>query len=431
MADSGEGKLTSYQKRLFLFLSVATFFEGYDFFVLAQILPNIREDFGLSREAAGYLVGAINLGTLMAFWLVRKADVWGRRRVLTVTIVGYTIFTFISGFATNIYVFAVAQMLGRMFLLGEWAVSMVIAAEEFPAKKRGMVIGVIQAFSALGSIVCAGVMPILVRTEYGWRTAYLIAIVPLAILAFLRRGMKETQRFEEMQAARAERSEASHGQYREGAMPRTENTTQSLFAIWKTPYRKRVLILALIWFVAYVPSQNAITFWKEFALNERGMTDVDAAKAITIAAVVAMPVIFASGKFIDMVGRRIGAVVVFSIGGAGVVGCYMLEGFWPLTCSLIFGIFAASGYLPILNSYNTELFPTEHRAAAFAWANNVLGRISYVSGPIVVGLIAQEVGGFGPVVASTAACYIIVIFLVLGLLPETKGRELEDTASVT
>ena len=410
MAD-GEDKLTSYQKRLFLFLSVATFFEGYDFFVLAQILPNIREDFGLSRDEAGYLVGAINLGTLMAFWLVRKADVWGRRRVLTVTIVGYTIFTFISGFATNIYVFALAQMLGRMFLLGEWAVSMVIAAEEFPAKKRGMVIGVIQAFSALGSIVCAGAMPILVRTEYGWRSAYLIAIVPLAILAFLRRGMKETKRFEEMKAS----GEKSPG----------------LFGIWKTPYRKRVLILALIWFVAYIPSQNAITFWKEFALNERGMTDVDAAKAITIAAVVAMPVIFASGKFIDMVGRRMGAVVVFTIGGLGVVGCYMLEGFWPLTFSLIFGIFAASGYLPILNSYNTELFPTAHRAAAFAWANNILGRLSYVSGPIVVGLIAQEVGGFGPVVASTAVCYIIVIFLVLGLLPETKGRELEDTASIT
>ena len=57
------------------------------------------------------------------------------------------------------WVFAIMQMVARIFLIGEWATSMVIAAEEFPAERRGMVIGVVSATAGLGSVVCAGVVP--------------------------------------------------------------------------------------------------------------------------------------------------------------------------------------------------------------------------------------------------------------------------------
>ncbi|RMD99024.1 MAG: MFS transporter, partial [Deltaproteobacteria bacterium] len=136
-----------YHRKLFLFLSVASFFEGYDFLALAQILPNLRADLSLSEGEAGILVGFVNAGTIVAYFLVRKADRWGRKRLLTVTIAGYTIFTAASGLAPNVWIFGLCQFLGRIFLIAEWATSMVYAAEEFPAERRGMVIGVIQAFS--------------------------------------------------------------------------------------------------------------------------------------------------------------------------------------------------------------------------------------------------------------------------------------------
>ncbi len=74
-------KFTSYQKRLFLFLSVATFFEGYDFTALSQILPNLRADMGLSEGQGGLIVSAISVGTVVSYFLVRLGDKWGRRRV--------------------------------------------------------------------------------------------------------------------------------------------------------------------------------------------------------------------------------------------------------------------------------------------------------------------------------------------------------------
>ena len=63
-----------------------------------------------------------------------------------------------------------------------------------------------------------------------------------------------------------------------------------------------------------------------------------------------------------------------------------------LTAALVGAIFGVSGLLPVLNAYSAELFPTELRADAFGWANNLLGRIGYVIGPVLVGTVAGSVG---------------------------------------
>jgi putative MFS transporter len=81
-----------YQKRLFAFLSVASFFEGYDFFAISQLLTSIRATFGLTPQQGTWLITLINFGTILAYLLVRRADRWGRKRVLSVTIAGYALF---------------------------------------------------------------------------------------------------------------------------------------------------------------------------------------------------------------------------------------------------------------------------------------------------------------------------------------------------
>jgi MFS transporter, putative metabolite:H+ symporter len=401
-------RFTPYQRRLFVFLSVAQFFEGYDFIALTQILPNLRKSMALGPEWSGYLVTVINIGTVIAYLLVRGADRWGRRRVLTVTIAGYTLFTFLTALSPNVYAFAMLQLCARVFLIGEWATCMVIAAEEFPAARRGMAIGFVSAMGSLGSIACVVVTPLLLKTDYGWRAVYFVGIVPLLILAFARRNLKETRRFTE-QAKNTGRRPLTH--------------------IFSTPYRRRVLELALIWFVTYICTQNAVTFWKEFAVAERGFTDAMVGTAIGIAAVVSLPLVFMAGKLLDVIGRRRGAVLIFGAGAVGTLGCYTLHGMAPLTIALIFGIFSSSAVLPVLNAFMTELFPTDLRGDAFAWSNNLLGRVSYVGSPVIVGLMAKDIG-WGPAVRWTAAAPIVALILILVLLPETKARELEETAAV-
>ena len=408
---SAKTPLTTYQKKLFAFLSVATFFEGYDFIALTQVLPEVRAEMSLGKAEAGFLIAFIYVGTILAFLLVRLADRWGRRRVLTITIAGYTLTTFATGLSPEPYSFALFQFFARIFLIAEWATTMVIAAEEYPADRRGMVLGVIQGFSALGSIVCAGVAPFLMEhTDYGWRSVYFVGIIPLVILAIARRGLRESRRFAEQVAGD------------EGKQP-------SLFAIWRTPYRRRLIQIALIWALTYLCTQNAVTFWKEFVIESRGFTAKQVGLSVSIAAVVSMPLVFYSGKLLDQIGRKLGAVVIFGLGALGVVLSYGLHGRWPLTIALVFGIFGASGVLPVLNAFTTELFPTELRGSAFAWSNNLLGRIGYVLGPAIVGLVATDLG-WGPAVQFTAIGPVVAVILILWWLPETGSKELEETAAV-
>jgi putative MFS transporter len=398
--------LSAYQRRLLFFLSIAEFFEGYDFIALTQILPNLRSAMGIDHATAGRIVALINSGTVIAYFLIRAADRWGRRRVLTITIAGYTAMTFCTGFAPGPWSFAVLQMLARIFLIGEYATCMVIAAEEFPEDRRGLSIGLVAAFSSLGSIACAGLAPVLLATPWGWRSVYFVGIIPLLVLAYARRGLSETRRFTE-QGARSERP---------------------FSYVFRTTHRRRVFTLGAIWFVAYIGSQSTVTFWKDFAMTERGMTDGQVGSAITIAAAVALPLVFAVPRAIDSLGRKPTAAIVFLVGAVGTFGCYTLHGRAALTASLVLGIFAASAFLPVLNAFTTELFPTDIRAEGFAWANNVIGRIGYVASPLVVGQLAEHLG-WGKVIRTTALADLGALALVLWLLPETKDRPLEETAA--
>lgn len=410
--------MTPAQLRLLVLLGVATFFEGYDFLALSQILVNLSADFGLSKTDAGWLVAFINAGTVIAYLLVRKADHWGRRRVFTITIAGYTVFTFLTGFAPNVYVFAACQLIARVFLIAEWVTATVYAAEEFPADKRGLVIGLISALASLGSIVCAGVTPMLLKLDltspitgepFGWRMVYFVGIVPLLVLAYARRNLRETRRFEEHASTTRERT--------------------TLFAVWRTPHRKRVIQLAVIWGLTYVCTQNAVTFFKNFAVTERGWTDGHVGGSVTIAALVSMPLVFCVGPLLDRIGRKWGAVVVFGLGAVGVVTTFTFESRALITASLIFSIFGASAVLCVLNAFTTELFPTAYRADAFAWSNNLLGRIGYVLSPLAVGALAHE-HAWGPVLRLTAVGPAIALVLILVLLPETRHKELEETAAL-
>lgn len=408
-ARAGLTPLTGYQKWLFFFLSVATFFEGYDLFALAQILPNLRADLGLSTEYAGVLISIVSVGNVLAYFVVDRADRWGRRRVLTITIVGYTLFSLLTAFATNAWTFAVCQLVARIFLLGEYAVAMVYAAEEYPADRRGMVIGVIQGCASLGAITCAIVVPFLLQTPLGWRSVYLVGTVPLVIIAFARRNLRETERFARDASSASKVADASFGR------------------ILRTPYRARVLQLAAIWALTLFCTQNAVTFWKEFAMAERGMDDAQIGRALAIASIASLPLLFFVGKALDVLGRRLGAAIAFSLAALGVFCSYTLESTTGLTVALVIGIFGTGSVLPVLNTYTAELFPTELRSEAFAWSNNLIGRTAYLASPLILGFTAGSFG-WGPTLAATAIFPLLALALILAFLPETVGRELEETS---
>lgn len=400
--------LTAYQKRLFLLLGVATFFEGYEYIALTQLLPSIREAYGLTEQDAGYLVGAIGLSALLAYALIRRADIVGRRRVLSITIAGYTLCSIGCALAQDVYQFGAAQLLARAFLLGEYAISMVYVTEEFPADRRGFAVGILQGLNSFGAILCAGVVPILLKTPWGFRSVYIVGAVPLLLLMWLRRQIRETDRF----LAIDQRARAT-----------------DIFAVFRTAYRGRVFLMAAIWGLTYCCTYLSITYWKEFAIKERGFDDARVSYALMVAAVGSLPLVFFSGKLLDVIGRRRGALVIFALLVGSTLLAYNAHDFWPLTIGLCGAIFSNSAIFPVLNAFTLELFPTALRADAFGWANNVLAKLSYVVGPMLVGWSASQ-WGYGPSLTVASIFPLFALALILARLPETSNRELEDTSAL-
>lgn len=402
--------LTAYQRRLLVFLSVATFFEGYDVFAISQILPSLRREMALSEADAGALLSVMAAGGVLAYFLVRKADDWGRRRVLAITIAGYTLCSLLTAASPNIFVFGAFQLGGRVFLAGEYAIAMVYAAEEYPAARRGRIIGALQVFAVLGGMLCSVLTPMLLKTPLGWRAVFLVGGVPLMIVAFARRGIRETERF-----AKSRQDQSS--------------VAQSFLRLVRSPYRGRLFLMALIWCLTLSCANNAVTFWKEFATSERQFTDADIALGMVIAGVGSLPMLSGVGRLIDWLGRRRSAVVIFVTASVSVFCSYTLTSRVGLVVALMLGVVGTQAVFPILNAYTTELFPTHLRSDAFAWSFNLLGRAVYALSPYAIGVAAERVG-WGEAVAATSVLPLIALGLIWVLLPETGGKELEETSVV-
>jgi putative MFS transporter len=139
--------------------------------------------------------------------------------------------------------------------------------------------------------------------------------------------------------------------------------------------------------------------------------------------------VFLAGRFLDRAGRKTGAVVIFSIKIISVICSFTLTGFWPLTFSLIFGIFGTSAILIVLNAFTAELFPTDIRGNAFAWANHLIGRLGYVLFPVIIGFYAQFYG-WGTMLKSTGIFIFLALILIMLFFPETKNKELEITSQL-
>jgi len=176
-----------------------------------------------------------------------------------------------------------------------------------------------------------------------------------------------------------------------------------------------------------VCTNNAVQFWKEFALDEPKLSHTQVSQVITVAALVSMPLVFLAGKMLDVVGRKRGAAAIYAAAVLGILGGYTFHAVLPLMLCMTVGIFGINAVLTVLNAFMTELFPTSVRGNAVAWSNNLIGRLGYVFSPLAIGALQPHWGWSVPLRLSTGFL-LAALLLILRWLPETKALELEESA---
>ena len=92
----------SRRDRNLLWLLGAAFFIGqYDMTLISIALPDIQASFDIAEEDLGKVVAVGRLGALPAILLALVADRLGRRRLLVFTMVGLSIASLATAFATS------------------------------------------------------------------------------------------------------------------------------------------------------------------------------------------------------------------------------------------------------------------------------------------------------------------------------------------
>ncbi len=153
--------------------------------IVAIAVPDLEDDLSLSQTGAQWIINGylLSLAALFAFG-GRLGDVLGRRRMVTIGVIGFAAasafcgFTPTSGIAEAWIVFFRVVQGAFAALLFPAAVGIVVGA--FPVRERGKAMAIF--FGITGGLTAIGPLAGGFLTEWTWRSIFWINI-PVALVA--------------------------------------------------------------------------------------------------------------------------------------------------------------------------------------------------------------------------------------------------------
>ena len=332
-----------YRRKLLALVSSAGFFEGYDSYVLAFVTAVILRDLSVPVRHGGLVKGIVEAGAVAAFFLATQVDRFGRRRLLLITITGYTICTFLTAFSPGVAFLTLMQLVSRTFSGAEGAIATTMVVEEYPAAERGRAVGILACMGTLATITVgllgqAG----LGKTSLGWRAYYLVGIVPLILVALARRGIRETSLYSHVRSVAAD----------EGLNQR------NLLEPWRSRYRGTLLAVGFMHFFRNIATASAVSWFAYYAEEEVGLSEGTTGLYLAIGAGVGVFGFIVGGRLMDRIGRRPAFMLYTSL--SALFGVLLFQNHDPtiVVLALCGSIFFGLGSGSMTNAFATEPFPT-------------------------------------------------------------------------
>ncbi|HVJ69137.1 MAG TPA: MFS transporter [Caulifigura sp.] len=361
------------------------------------------------------LLGVFLLGgTLGGIAFGSLADRFGRRPIMILTILMYSIFSGLTYFATTMWQVAVLRFLVAMGVGGEWAVAAALVSEVFPPKARAHASGIFHASSVIGTWMAA-IAGMLVGPN--WRYAYLVGVLPALLILWVRASVDEP---EQWQSKKAVVGADSMGRLRD------------LFGI--PEWRHRALLglalaavgLGTFWAVTVAGQDLA----REMLLHEGASKDVATTKSQFAYGIVQTAGgglgLLSFGPLCARWGRR-KAFIVFQLLALVIVPitCFVPTSYNQLLCLLPLYGFLTMGMHAGYAIYFPELFPTQLRATATSVCFN--GGRMVASSMLLFSAWLKARPGFNLPWAITSLSTLFLLGVVIAwAMPETRARELPE-----
>jgi len=405
-------------RRVFWTVSAGWVMDAADAQVYQYLIPLLITSLGITLTEAGSIASASYFAAAIGGWLGGwLCDRYGRARILTFTILWFSVFSFASGFAQNYEQMLVIRVLHGLGFGAEWAVGAVLLGEMISPKHRGKALGAVQAGAPIGSGIAAllaGPIAASFDPDVGWRIAFWVGLAPALLIFFIRRGSDDAPIYK---AAR-ERQIA-------------EKRQTGIGAIFARKVVGVTMLAALLSLGVQGAAYSVANYLTTFMTTERGLAQSVAGYLVLVNSAGGFFGCLANSYISDLAGRR----TVFRLFGFGflVMASIYLFGPWGanlwllVPIGLVYGFFQFGMYASF-GPYFTELFPTEMRGSGQAFAYNFgrAGAALFITG---VPLVAT----FMPLSAAMATLGIVgIIFALLAtlMLPETAGRSLQSLSDM-
>jgi SHS family lactate transporter-like MFS transporter len=415
-------RLSSAQRHTFLAAFLGWTLDSLDFFILTFCVTAIATEFNTKASA---VMGGVFLTQafrpLGALFFGMLADRYGRRPVLMINIICFSVIELACAFAPSLTALLVLRALFGIAMGGEWGVGAALAFETLPKEGRGTFSGILQEGYAMGSILAAAAFGVFFKgfvlfglhvPGIGWRGLFILGAAPALLVLYVRARVPESPVWLAGAASRAaRRSGAAKEPGSSGkifaflptflflillmtAFMSFSHGTQDLYPTFLTSYAKltpgKVGLIGVLY--GFGSIAGGIVFG---TLSERWGRK----RAIVTAALLAIPVLplYAYGHSAITLG--VGAVLMQ----------FMVQGAW--------------GVVP---AYLTELSPAPVRATAPGLAYQLGGLITSWNGKAQA-LAAERWHNYPAVLAIT----VIVVALSLASLA-LAGREArgQDMAAI-
>lgn len=130
-------------KKMMSLYFMIMFIIGTDTFLISPLLPTLRNEFHISVEMSGWLVGAYAIGyALFALIAGPLSDMWNRKNVMLWGILGFSISTFLCGFADHFWTMFLFRLLAGIFAAFTspqiWATIPILVPREKITKAMGV-----------------------------------------------------------------------------------------------------------------------------------------------------------------------------------------------------------------------------------------------------------------------------------------------------
>ncbi len=455
-----------YTSRVALIVALGGFLMGFDASVISGVVSFIGPEFGLSSIQVGWAVASLTLTSTIAMMLAGPlSDRFGRRPVLKTAAIMFTVSAVASALAPDYATLVVARMLGGFGVGAALIIAPMYIAEIAPPALRGrmvsfnqlnIVVGISVAYFSNYLILNLGQSDLawtqsLHLGDWNWRWMLGVEALPAIFYFFALFSVPESPRWLVMQNRSEQalailkrvggrtQAEKDLGAVQESLNAEAHLNKGSVRELFLPAMRLVLMIGIVIAILQQITGINSVFFYAPMIFEQSGIgTDAAFMQAVLVGIVNVVATVVAI-LLIDRLGRRplllFGLVIIassmlllaYSFASASYgPGGELIDMNPTLVLIGILSFVAGFGVSlgPVMWVLFSELFPNRIRGIAISFVGLINSSISF----IVQLVFPWELDNFGP--ATTFLIYgsfaIIGLVFVTRMLPETKGKSLEE-----